>query len=463
MNAPCAIQHPRVSPENLGDPATFQRLLAQEKVPVPAFLKPAPAAGLGDADLAVDRYFSADFHRREMAGMWPRVWQFVGRDEAIPNPGDHLVYDIGDRSVIVMRGEDGVVRGFGNSCLHRGIALRPEGGHVEQLRCPFHGFTWDLAGAMKSLPCSWDFKHLEPARQDLPQVRVETWAGFIFINFDKDAEPLQSWLGVMPAHFADYGLDRATTLLHVRKRIPCNWKLAQEAFFESFHVRATHPHIMTFTDDVDSQYDVFSDNVARCITPMSIASPNLSGVTEAEVMRDCIAASGRMSDANGAAHQLPAGMTAREYIGEMNREAYSAASGVDLSQATLAELQDAILYSAFPNFQIWAGYCGNIVYRAIPDGQNPESCIYDVMVLGRHKAGEARPAAPAVHWLSDDEPFSSAPELGALGPVLDQDMRNLPHMTRGLKASLTGVVTLASYQELRIRAHHHTLDKYLAD
>jgi len=47
--------------------------------------------------------------------------------------------------------------------------------------------------------------------------------------------------------------------------------------------------------------------------------------------------------------------------------------------------------------------------------------------------------------------------------VLDQDMRNLPHMTRGLKASLTGVVTLASYQELRIRAHHHTLDKYLAD
>jgi nitrite reductase/ring-hydroxylating ferredoxin subunit len=463
MNAPCTQHHSLNAPENLGDPTTFQRLLDEETVPVPEFLRPAPPAGLGDADMAVSRYFSADFHKQEMDKMWPRVWQFVARDEAIPDAGDHVVHDIGDHSVIVMRGDDGVVRAFANSCLHRGIALRPTGGNVEQLRCPFHGFTWDLAGAMKSLPCAWDFKHFGRDRQDLPQVRVETWAGFIFINFDKNAAPLVDWLGVLPEHCADYGLERATTIVHVRKRIPCNWKLAQEAFFESFHVRATHPHILTFTDDVDSQYDLYGDNLARCITPMSIASPNLDGVTQTEVMHDCIAASGRMADGDGDAHTLPPGMTARQYVGEMNRAAYAAASGVDLSHATLAELQDAILYSVFPHFQIWAGYFGNIVYRAMPDGHNPESCIYDVMVLGRHKAHEPRPAAVPVHWLSDDEPFSSAPELGALGPVLDQDMRNLPHMTRGLKASMTGVVTLASYQELRIRAHHHTLDKYLAD
>ena len=462
MNAP-ALPHTYLPPDNLGDPATFQRLLAEETVPVPDFLRPAPAPGFGDADLAVERYFSPDFHRQEMEKMWPRVWQFVARDEAIPNPGDHVVHDIGERSLIVMRGKDGQVRAFANSCLHRGIALRSEGGHVKSLRCPFHGFTWDLAGRMKSLPCAWDFKHLGEERQDLPQVRVESWAGFIFINFDQNAAPLADWLGVVPEHCADYDLEHATTLLHVRKRIPCNWKLAQEAFFESFHVRATNPHIMTFTDDVDSQYDVFGPNIARCITPMSIASPNLEGVSQAEVMRDCIAASGRMADANGDAHRLPDGMTARQYVGEMNRAAYAEATGRDLSHATLAELQDAILYSVFPHFQIWAGYFGNIVYRAMPDGNNPESCIYDVMVLGRHKAGEAKPAAPAVHWLKDDEPFSTAPELGALGPVLDQDMRNLPHMTRGLKSSLTGVVTLASYQELRIRAHHRTLDSYLED
>lgn len=462
MNAPIT-PHALNNPAELGDPATFQRLLADEKVPVPDFLKPAEPARLGNADLPVARWFSADFHHREMERMWPRAWQFVARDEAIPEAGDHLVYDIGERSVIVMRGEDGQVRAFANSCLHRGIALRPAGGKVKQLRCPFHGFTWDLQGAMQSLPCAWDFTHLPPERQDLPQLRVESWAGFHFICFDPAAPSLADWLGVLPAHCADYDLEHATTLVHIRKRIPCNWKLAQEAFFESFHVRATHPHILTFTDDVDSQYDVFGDNVARCITPMSIPSPNLEGVTEAEVMHDCIAASGRMADADGGAHQLPQGMTARAYVGEMNRAVFAEATGRDLSHATLAELQDAILYSVFPNFQIWAGYFGNIVYRVLPDGNNPESCIYDVMVLGRHKHGEPKPAAVPVHELSDDQPFSSAPELGALGPVLDQDMRNLPHMTRGLKSSLSGVVTLASYQELRIRHHHQRLDVFLAD
>jgi len=66
-----------------------------------------------------------------------------------------------------------------------------------------------------------------------------------------------------------------------------------------------------------------------------------------------------------------------------------------------------------------------------------------------------------VHVLGDDEPFSAAPEIGALGPVFDQDMRNLPYMMKGLKASKKGAVSLASYQESRIRHHHLTLDKYL--
>jgi hypothetical protein len=140
---------------------------------------------------------------------------------------------------------------------------------------------------------------------------------------------------------------------------------------------------------------------------------------------------------------------------------FGAAAGADLSQATLAELQDAILYSVFPNLQIWAGYFGNIVYRFIPDGDNHESCLFDVRILGRYAEGQERPAAPPVHRLGDDEAFSAAPELGALGLVFDQDMRNLPYMMKGLKASKTGYVNLAHYQENRIRHHHQTLDNYL--
>lgn len=446
--------------EHSGNPLKFQELLRQEKVPVPEFLKPSTPE-LGDEDLPASRYTSYEFHRLEAQRMWSRTWQFVVREEQILNAGDHVVYDLIDQSVIVMRGDDGVIRAFYNSCLHRGRALRNSNGNVRELRCPFHGFTWDNNGRFRSLPCEWDFKHLDRNRLNLPQVRVETWGGFVFINFDNDAPALKDYLGVLPEHFADYLMDRSCTLVHVQKRIPCNWKVGQEAFFESMHSRTTHPHILTFIADVDSQYDAFGDHITRMVTPSTVPSSHLEGVTEMRVLKDSLSASGRMATADADAHQLPDGVGAREYIGELNRQMFGAAAGADLSKATLAELQDAILYSVFPNLQIWAGYFGNIVYRFIPDGDNHESCIFDVRLLGRYPAGQPCPAAPAPRRLGDDENFVDAPELGALGPVFDQDMRNLPYMMKGLKASKTGVISLAHYQENRIRHHHRTLDKYL--
>lgn len=446
--------------EHVGNPLKFQELLAAEKNPVPAFLRPSKAE-LGDENLSVDRYISADFHRLETQKLWPKVWQFVGREEQIPAPGDHLVYDIVDKSIIVMRGEDGVIRGFYNSCLHRGRALRNTSGNCRELRCPFHGFTWDLQGELNSLPCEWDFKHVCSEHRKLPQVKVDTWGGFVFVCFDEDAKPLRDYLEVLPEHFADYLMDRSCTLLHVQKRIPCNWKVGQEAFFESMHSRATHPHILTFIADVDSQYDILGRHISRMVTPSTVPSPHLSGVSEQRMLHDSLAASGRMASSDADSHRLPEGMTAREYIGELNRQAFGLAANADLSHATLAELQDAILYSVFPNLQIWAGYFGNIVYRFIPDGDNHESCIFDVRLLGRYAADQSRPVAPPIRRLSDDEPFSEALELGALGPVFDQDMRNLPYMMKGLKASKSQTIFLAHYQESRIRHHHQTLQSYL--
>ena len=460
MNKPHEKQITFRPPETAGDPLKFQQLLAEETVPVPAYLQSSPPQ-FSDEDLDVARYTSHAFHRLEVEKLWPRAWQFVARAEEIPNAGDHVVYDIVDRSVILMRGEDGGIRGFYNSCLHRGRTLRTQGGTAGQLKCPFHGFTWDIQGRFKSKPCSWDFKHLDDQALDLPQVRVDSWAGFVFINFDSQAQPLADYLGVLPEHFRNYLMDRSTTLAHVQRRIACNWKVGQEAFFEAMHTKATHPGIMTFTGDVDSQYDVFGDIIARAITPMGVVSPNLGGVDDGTTLNDILALSGRMSETDGSRHRLPEGVSARRYVGELNRQAYAAAAGADLSQATVAELEDAILYSVFPNFQVWAGYFGNIVYRFIPDGDDTDHCLFDVYILGRHPAGSPCPPAPPLHRLGDDEPFTAAAEIGALGPVFEEDMRNLPHMMKGMRASHRGKVSLASYQESRIRHHHLTLDKFL--
>ena len=446
--------------DQAGDPKLFQELLKQETVPVPDYLA-ENHPGFGNEDLSVDRYASREFHRLEATRMWTRTWQFVGREEQIPKPGDHLVYDIIDSSIIVMRGDDGVIRGFHNSCLHRGRALRMDGGTVGKLKCPYHGFTWSLKGKLESIPCAWDFKHIEGQNNDLPQVRVESWLGFVFINLDDNAPPLAEYLNELPQHFRDYAFERSVIIAHVQRRVATNWKVAQEAFMESMHAHVTHPQILTFTGDCDSQYDMYGDNISRSVTPMAVPSSHTQGVVEPLVLHDILAESGRMADSNADAHTLPEGQTTRQYIGELNRSIFGEASGRDLSHATLAELQDAILYSIFPNTQIWSGYCGNILYRVIPDGDKHESCIFDVMLLWRHKEGEVPPAPARLNRLPDDEPFSAAAELGALGPVFDQDMRNLGAMTKGLKASKKGAVSLASYQESRIRHHHQTLDKYL--
>jgi len=460
MNNPTYAKFTLLPPEEVGDPNLFQQLLEQESVPVPAFLKPNPQQ-FSDNDLSVERYSARWFHELEAQKLWPKAWQMVCREEEIQKPGDHMVYDIVNTSIIVMRGQDGAIRGFYNSCLHRGRALRMGGGAVNQLKCPYHGFTWDLQGEFKSMPTSWDFKHLEPCQLKLPEVKVDTWGGFVFINQDLDAPALAEHLDVLPEHFKDYNLGRSVSIAHVQRRMACNWKVAQEAFMESMHTRATHPQIMTFTGDVDSQYDMYGDHISRSITPMAVTSSNLRDVEEALILHDILEESGRMADSDSSKHVLPEGMTTREYIGELNRGIYAQASGVDLSHATHAELLDAILYSVFPNTQVWAGYFGNIVYRAIPDGDNHEACLFDVWLLGRYPEGTPCPEGAKLNRLPDDQDFSKAAELGALGPVFDQDMGNLDAMTKGLKTSKKGAVSLASYQESRIRHHHLTLDKYL--
>lgn len=452
--------HRLLPQEQAGNPLRLQELLASETAPVPAHLKPASWAA-GDEPIAASRYTSREFHERETAQLWPKVWQFACREEQVPANGDVYLHDIIDRSVLVVRGDDGQLRAFYNSCLHRGRALRTSCGHAKELKCPFHGFTWSLEGDFKSMPCAWDFAHLQDRSMKLPQLRCESWAGFVFVNFDDSAPSLIEHLGVIPEHFAPYGLERSHTLVHISKRIPCNWKVGQEAFFESLHTRSTHPQLLSFIGDVDSQYDVFGKHVSRMITPSGVASTHLDGITEAQVLKSNLANSGRVNAADVAKVELPEGGNARGLIGELSRTRFAQASGRDLSQATLSELQDAILYSVFPNVQIWAGYFINLVYRFVPDGDNHERCLFDFRMLGRFPEGQPRPLAPATQFLDTHEGFDKATGIGPLATVFNQDMGNLPHMMRGLKSARDGAIQLAHYQESRIRHHHQTLDEYL--
>lgn len=440
---------------------TFQDLLDLESVEVPDFLRIKSNPHLGDEDLSMDRYTSQEFFDRERSHMWSRVWQMACREEDISEPGDHHVYNIIDSSVIVTRTPSGGIKGYINSCLHRGRCLRDESGTVNEFRCPFHGATWNLDGEFQGIPCQWDFEHLEERDMSLPEVQVGTWGGFVFINFDPDCESLESYMDVMPEHFSRYPLEDYFKGVHVQRVMNCNWKVGAEAFMESWHTVETHKQILTFTGDENSQYDTFGDNVSRSVTPMAVHSPHLEEISDEAIIRDILKLSGRMALDSDEGVEMPDGVSARRYVADMNRELFEEASGQDLSDATMAELEDAILYSLFPNFQVWIGYNGNIVYRFLPNGDDPHSCIFDVMILLRYPKGSERPEPANCIVLPVEDSFSSVPELGALGPVFDQDDANLPAVQRGMKASKKGAVSLASYQESRIRHLHATLDKYV--
>lgn len=151
----------------------------------------------------------------------------------------------------------------------------------------------------------------------------------------------------------------------------------------------------------------------------------------------------------------------RAQLGDLNRRAFGRAFEGDFSNVTDAETLDAIVYNVFPNFSPWGGFAPNIVYRWRPHGRDVGSCVMEVMILKRLDRGQSRPEPVPVHWLRDDEPWSDAKEIPILGPVIDQDMSNMPYVQEGLVASATGRVQLGSYQESRIRHFHQTLDTYL--
>jgi len=432
---------------------SYAELLDQDTRPVPEVLRWQSARELPEARVPISRYTSPAFHAQEVERVWKKVWQMACREEEIPEVGDHVLYEIADVSLLVVRAAPGEIRAFHNTCLHRGRPLRDEGGRVAELRCPFHGWTWDLRGRLKELPCRWDFPHVERERYALPEAQVGTWGGFVFVNLDPGAASLASYLGDLPKHFEPWPLEQRYKEAHVAKRLPCNWKVAQEAFMEAYHVIGTHPQLLPGIGDANSQYDAW-DHFSRAITPNMTPSPHLAReVSEQEQLDSLIT---RSLDAEPA-FRVPDGITARRFLAQLTRmQLQGAVPGIaDVSDA---ELADSFYYSVFPNLHPWGAY-NKIVYRFRPLGDDAQRCIMEVIYLAPFRGKRPKPAP--IHWLADDEDWTCAPELGFLTRVFNQDTANLGRIQAGLRGAAHTHVTFAQYQETKLRHFHALLDRYV--
>jgi phenylpropionate dioxygenase-like ring-hydroxylating dioxygenase large terminal subunit len=435
---------------------TYQELLDRDTHPVAPSLRWVSAPDLGDQPIPVSRYTSRAFHELEKARLWPRVWQMACREEELAEVGDTVVYDICTTSILLVRSAPDQVKAFYNACLHRGRRLRDHGGHTDELRCPFHGFCWTLDGRLDQVPCAWDFPRVaeRPDEHRLPEVRVGTWGGFVFVNLDPECEPLDTFLGDLPEHFAKWPLERRDTQAHVAKVIGANWKAAQEAFMEAFHVVTTHPQLLPGIGDANSQYDAW-EHFSRAITPNGTPSPHLAWEPSEQDMLDSMV--DRRLDEPPLV-EVREGQTAREAMAHVAREGLRPALGDAADELSVAELNDSIYYTVFPNFHPWGAY-NRIVYRFRPNGDDHRSSIMECMLLAPF-AGERPPPAP-VHWLDEDASWLEAPELGMLARVFDQDAHNLPQVQRGMETMARPGLAMARYQETKIRHAHALLERWL--
>lgn len=461
MSAESAAPRPRIDPPKPTEPGqgprstgiSYQQLLDADTRPVPDVLRMQSARDLPVVRVPIDRYTSREFHDLEVEKVWKRVWQFACREEEIPEPGDHTIYEIAEMQILIVRGEDRRIRAFANTCLHRGRALKDRPGRSSELRCPFHAWEWNLDGSLKAIPCRWDFPHVDRDAYKLPEFRTGTWGGFVFVTMDPNAEPFESFIGDLPIHFERWPLEDRYTEAHVAHRMRCNWKAAQEAFMEAYHVLATHPQILAGIGDSNSQYDVW-DNYSRAMTANMTPSPHVGFEPTEQQMLESIVTTSLDTDP---AFRVPDGMTARQLFAQMARMQLQGT----VPSATLltdAEMNDSFYYSLFPNFHPWAAY-NKITYRFRPNGNDPHTSIMEVIYLAPFRG--KRPPPAAVHWLDYDEPWTNAPELGPLAKVFAQDTFNLPKVQLGLKSARHSHVTFANYQETKIRHFHTLLEKYL--
>jgi phenylpropionate dioxygenase-like ring-hydroxylating dioxygenase large terminal subunit len=396
-----------------------------------------------------ERFFSQDIHDREVAGLWLRVWQMACRADQIREVGDSILYQVAGRQYIVVRVDTDTIKAFPNSCLHRGRALRNCDGKVGRLRCPYHGFAWNLDGSLADVPTRWDFSDLDPETMRMPEAKVETWGGFVFLNPDPDAGPLAEHLGDIGRHFERVAIESWATKVHAAKVLDCNWKVGLEAFIEAAHVVTTHPQSVTGNDPCNSQYDIW-DNLVRIITPMGVPSVRLGRDPGEQKKMDGMM--GRKSTQRSVI-EVPEGVIARHMFADLHRGRMRRA-GI-ATEFSDAEMTDLMTYWIFPNLIVLGGPRGTVI-RFRPWGHDPRQCAMDVMQLAPPSRKDADAKVPLVSWVPEGESWSDQPGLADY-ELVDQDMTNMLAVQAGIENAPDIPVLLSDYQESAIAHFHHVL------
>ena len=217
--------------------------------------------GAGTSRIPFLAYTSDELHRRELERFFYKGhWCYVGLEAEVPNPGDFKRTVVGERSVILVRAQDGSLHVVENVCAHRGMSFcRERSGNRKDFTCPYHQWNYSLKGDLQGVPFRRGVKQdgkvhggmpadFKPADNGLTKLKVHARGGVVFASFDHDVEPFEDFLGPAILRWFDRVFDgRALKLLgYNRQRIPGNWKLMQENIKDPYHPGLLHTWFVTF-------------------------------------------------------------------------------------------------------------------------------------------------------------------------------------------------------------------------
>jgi Rieske 2Fe-2S family protein len=195
-------------------------------------------------------YVSDEFFSREKERIFFREWFCVGRSEEAPDAGDHVAVNIAGESVLLVRGKDNALRAFFNVCRHRGSQLVPTadraaGSFAGAIRCPYHSWTYDLDGKLRTAPFLEDGRDLCKIDLPLHSTDVDEWGGFVFVRLNRASghTSLADQLGPVPERLARYPLSELRTARRNAYPIDANWKVMLENYNECYHCGPVHPEL----------------------------------------------------------------------------------------------------------------------------------------------------------------------------------------------------------------------------
>lgn len=198
--------------------------------------------------LAARFYSDTSIIAVEREHIFARNWQLIAGASQVSGAGDHVVAEIADVPVLLVRGHDGELRGFINVCKHRaGPIATCDGRAANVLRCRYHGWTYGLDGVLKAATEMQDAAGFEVGAIRLTSIAVATWRGLVFAALDPSM-PLETLLAGTEKHLGDRDFAHYQFERKVSYPVPCNWKVYADNYLEGYHVPHVHPELNKLLD-----------------------------------------------------------------------------------------------------------------------------------------------------------------------------------------------------------------------